>query len=1609
MSNIDNRIVKMTFDNSQFEKNAATSLSTLEKLKTSLNFSGASKGIQELQDSVNQVDMSPLEQNVQTIADKFDAMGVVAFTVFQNITNEALEAGKKLLSAITIDPLKMGLEEYETQINAIQTIMANTQAAFKEQGFTEEQQMDAVNEKLDELNAYADKTIYNFTEMTRNIGTFTAAGVDLDTATNAIQGFSNAAAISGAGSADAARGMYQLSQALSAGVVKLRDWISIENANMGGQVFKDQLLDTARTHGIAVDEMIETNGSFRDSLTEGWLTADVMTETLEKFTATTEGLTEAEIEQNREMWRARGYTEEQIDSIFELGKTATDAATKVKTFSQLIDTLKEALQSGWTQSWEYIIGDFNQAKELWSGIYNTLEAYINASSDARNEMLKEWSESENGRAALIEGLANAFKALLSVISPIKQAFDDIFGGLNAGHLIAFSSGLRDFTANLILNEEQMTKLKNGFSGIFKVLHGLISIITSPLQGAFSVVTSVLGLLAPTGNVALEVFSTFGSVLSSFGSVLEFVGSLLRNLFSGVGDIIYVAVGYIRHFFEIITEHIDLSPISNFFNGFDNGVTSLNIHLANAMTAMNGFFKSLRNDVDSGEFKLFDILAEKIQNLKETIKETLPNLSETFSSIGASITDYFTIPEGVMTKPKNLYHNLLILKESLESDIEHNNFLAKINEYLNNIKETLSSGFSNNNFLASLEGILNNLKDKFSKIAPIIKEKIDQIRGSLANLVKGTAEEATKYEGLDLVGVLGIGGAIIGVKKLIGLFKNLKGGDKESGGILDSLTEIKDSVVDTFGEIQNTLKASTLVAIAVAIGIMALSLKEVATIPTENLLGGMGAITVLILGMKTVMTSIGKLDTTSVAQMIGITASLVLFSFSVKELAEVVKAIGDLSMESLLKGITVVTILSAEMVAVAKLLSKEKSSLASAGVGLIEFAAAILILTEPIKILGAMDREALKQGMSAVAILTVALGGMAALVGKSNFGASAGAGLMEMAIALYMMYGAVILFAHIEWDTFVSGLQKLGAVMLALAGSAFIVGISGFNASSGAGLIGMAISLYVLYGAIKMYAAMDLGEFASGMIKVAIALGIMAAAAFAIGRSGLSVDDALAFIAIGAAITILAFGISLLAGLPTVAVAASLAILLVALLAFGVVATVLAPAAPVLMQFAIAIGIFALSATLIAGALLLLVVALGAFGAAIIGFIATATTLVDPMLKAFTDFINASAEGIRNNQDQLLDAIGNLLMAFGEMILNAFSKIGEWFNTTVIPWVIENGPAIVQGLIDGIVGLASGLAAGAAMLFEEFCKGMDAFWPWLQENGPAIVQGLIDGIVGFLVNFGETVGKLFEEFCKAMDQFWPWLAENGPKIVTDLVKGIGEALWHIGEAAGDIIDDLVKGIGEGFDDMLEAGGNLVQGFINGITSMPGQLWDAACGLANDAWNAITSTLDEHSPSRLTFGGGENFTLGLINGILSLKSKAVKETEGLALAVFNALDTNIDTDYSPTITPVMDLTNIQNGIGSMNSMFDSIPNTYGINGSIDAQKLLNNQAMISLGNGADYGSIIEVMHNIQSDLAKYSEIMSKLNIVMDTGTLVGQLTPGIDRQLGRNAMMAGRGVM
>jgi tape measure domain-containing protein len=456
-STAGDRVVSITFDNSRFKERVAETINAVKNLEQQLKMSNGAQGLSDIGKAAAKVDFAPMASGIEGVSAKFAAMATVGITALSNLTNKAVDAGLSIGESLTIGSAKSGFGEYETNMGSIQTILSNTASDNTNLG--------DVNKTLEELNEYSDQTVYNFSQMAKNIGTFTAAGVDLETSAGAIKGIANVAAISGSNSEQASAAMYQLSQALATGSVKLMDWNSVVNAGMGGEVFQKSLWETGKALGTITEsdvsgtfeEWKKSGNSFRESLADGWLTSEVLTTSLGAFTG---DLDAAALE-------AKGFSSEIAEEMIKTGTMAQNAATEVKTATQLFSTLAETAGSGWAKSFSWILGDFNESKTLFTNINSTLGAMLNKSADTRNAILGGWKVL-GGRDDVIQGLKNAFIALQFALKPVIDAFRSLFPKKTGNDLARYSEAFRKFTEKLIITTETAGKIKAVFTGVFSV-------------------------------------------------------------------------------------------------------------------------------------------------------------------------------------------------------------------------------------------------------------------------------------------------------------------------------------------------------------------------------------------------------------------------------------------------------------------------------------------------------------------------------------------------------------------------------------------------------------------------------------------------------------------------------------------------------------------------------------------------------------------------------------------------------------------------------------------------------------------------------------------------------------------------------------------------------------------------------------------------------------------------------------------------------------------------------------------------------------------------------------------------------------------------------------
>lgn len=491
---VENRVVEMEFDNKRFEANVKETMTSIEKLKEALTFKGLKSGFDEIEQNAKKLNLSPLEKSVDTVKDKFSAMEIVAISALMRITNQAMATGERLVKSLTIDQATAGFDKYAEKTQAVQVIMNATGKSIEE-----------VDEQLEKLAWFTDETSYSFLDMVNNIGKFTSNSVDLETAVTAMQGISTWAAKSGANVQEASRAMYNLSQAISVGSVKLMDWKSIENANMATAEFKQTVVDTALELGTlkkASDGTITTlkgnlvsARNFNSALSDSWFTSEVLLKSLDRYGNFTDklfdatektGLTASQMLAAIEEYKAgtldlskfsddlktsventAKYIAELSDDAYDFGRKAFKAAQEAKTFKEAIDATKDAVSSGWMKTYEIIFGNYKEATKLWTAVANILWEIFAGNASERNETLKAWKEA-GGRDGLINAMSNAFMALWNVIKPVREAFREIFPKKDYKQLKAMTDKLVEFTSHLQISDQTAQNVKDAFKGLFTV-------------------------------------------------------------------------------------------------------------------------------------------------------------------------------------------------------------------------------------------------------------------------------------------------------------------------------------------------------------------------------------------------------------------------------------------------------------------------------------------------------------------------------------------------------------------------------------------------------------------------------------------------------------------------------------------------------------------------------------------------------------------------------------------------------------------------------------------------------------------------------------------------------------------------------------------------------------------------------------------------------------------------------------------------------------------------------------------------------------------------------------------------------------------------------------
>lgn len=1268
---VDERVVEMRFDNKQFEQNIQTSLSSLNKLKKSLNLEGAAKGLETVNDAANKCsgNMSPLSNAVETVRVRFSALEVMAITALQNITNSALAAGKNLVSAFTIDPIKTGFEEYETQINAVQTILANTSS----KGTT----LDQVNNALDELNHYADMTIYNFTEMTRNIGTFTAAGVDLDTSVAAIKGIANLAAVSGSNSQQASTAMYQLSQALAAGTVKLQDWNSVVNAGMGGQVFQDALKETAKVHGIAIDEMIKDEGSFRETLSKGWLTSDILTETLAKFTG----------DLNEDQLRTMGYTDDQIKSIMEMGKTANDAATKVKTFTQLFDTLKEAAQSGWTQSWEIIVGNFEEAKELLTEVSDTFSAVINASADARNKMLQDWKDL-GGRTMMIEAVKNVFEGLVSVAKPVREAFNEIFPPMTGKQLAEITERIRDLTAKFKMGEESSKNLKNTFKGVFAVL----DIVGQAFKAVAGGVGELIGLFLPAGNGVLSLTGSFGEYLVKLDETVKKT-DIFGKAVSTVVDIVKTVITFVKTAGEKVKEFGKAAGEKFDFPGFELFHSFLErVHDRMAQIG-DGAGK-----MKSGVIVAFEMMGEALEKCK--FLKVMEALWTAVKVIAGGIADAVGTMMGTLAEKLGNADFSGVL--DILNSIAVGGIALSVSKFLKSVTEPLEGL---NGVLEGVTGILDGVRGCFEAYQTNLKAGTLLKIGAAIALLAGSIVAISLIDSDKLSASLGA---------ITVLFANLLGA-----------MAIFNKISSDTGKVSKACTA--MIAMSVAVSILAGALKKVSDLDWGELARGL----VGIAGLTTIVVASSKAMASSQKQVMKGATSLIIFGAAIKILASACEDLSKLQWDELGRGLTGVGVLFAE-IAVFLRVAKFNGKMISTATGIVILSAAMKVLASACKDFGQMEWSEIGKGLAGIGGLLAELAVFTNLAGNAKHVMSTGVALIAIGAAMKIFASAVKDFGQLQWDEIGRGLTAMGG---ALAEVAIAVNLMPKNMIGiGTGLVIVGGALETIANCMSKFGGMQWEEIGRGLTVMG---GALAELAISLNFMKGTLGGSAALLVASGALAVLAPVLSILGALSWEAIAKGLISIAGAFTIIGVAGAVLTPLVPTILALSgafalIGVGVLTIGAGLLAAGTGLSALAIGFTALATAGA-AGATAIVAALTVIVT--------GIAGLIPAVLTKVGEGIIAICKVIAAGAPAIGEAVKAVVLTLIdvfVSCVPQLADGALQLVVGVLAALVTYTPQIVDLAFKFLIGILDGIASNLPSLIKAGVDVLVAFFAGIVDAL-------------------------------------------------------------------------------------------------------------------------------------------------------------------------------------------------------------------------------------------------------------------------------
>lgn len=1562
MATIEERVVSLKFNNAGFEKGVQTSIDSLKRLASAMKngVSGAASGLASGTGGVSGI-LSGIRDAASNATQGFTVLNGAAAVTLGNIATRAVDAGMRMVQALTTKPMIDGMREYETQLNAVQTILANT--AHKGEN------IQTVNAALDELNEYADKTIYNFGEMTRNIGTFTAAGVGLKDSVQAIKGISNLAAMSGSNAQQASTAMYQLSQALSTGTVRLMDWNSVVNAGMGGEVFQEALKRTARAHGVAVDEIIAKNGSFRDSLQEGWLSAAIMQETLAQFTG----------DLSKEQLISMGYTEQQADEMMRLAEEANKAAVTVKSFSQLLGTLAEGLGSGWAQTWRIIFGDLEQARALWTSVSNFLGGIINRSAEARNHLLKGWADL-GGREQLIAGLANLFKAIWAPLEAIGRAFSDTFGGPSAKNLYEITVRFRQLTEHLLLSGRAAQNIRRIFGGIFSIIRIGLHIVTQFGKIIFYVLGGVAKVLYTIASFfmggALNVAGEVGSWIKSFekwitsmdpaGAILDWITARLESFKRVLND----STTNIGKFFAAIKSFGSkvsggfsnlIGDLPGFFSAIGNFASDKG---GQALDWMSSRFETVKMGAIAFGGALADVLAPQLKNVQEafsafweTVKQVGSEIKQTLIDKFHELAEKFGFTANTM-KPLSEYANKVghatkdlaqktadIVVKMAEWGAKTGEFLVPALEWLAEVLTSATTGVVD--FGAAVGG---GVADAIGFLA----EKLVVLKDTLGNFFTGTV-------GGWIDKITGMKDAADGLSGSVTTLLSAS----EATGATGGKNNVFSQIAEGYKEMAENAKPSLLDKIKNGLlsfgraikGFFTESMFSYLPDPMQGILAGFTRLDLLKVRIKMAFQKIGDTIKKAFQSVINVLKDDELVDNVLKIFdrvlgsALIVQGFMFLrTMEKYVKSVTgVLDGLSGIFESVSK--NIEAMAMRTKAQTILIIAGALLVLAAALYVLSMVPSDKIAVSMAAIGgsliLMILTMKALDAIFSDENAMETSkliatAIALMALAAAVLIMASAVKKIGELKATEVLKGVAAAGAIMafLAVWGNISKNPVTIGNALA---LLAVSYALVQVGTAVKKLAEIPWKTFLKGAGYMATTLAMIVAAMHFMPPWALA--KAVLITAVVGALLMAAGVIKVFASLPwktylkgiammsvvllmlvmavshmNTAAVGSLAILAVAasmMVLAGVIATLgnlsWQTLAKGILAMAAALAVLVVAAAVAQGlslGFLLLTAALLAFGYATMMVAVSIALVVGSFALLMMAIVALSAVGL-----PVLQGLISLIPALGTALADAF--VNFW------AVIAENRQKITDGFSTLLGSLLQAIIDNIPKMETLFSNLIDAGLRIVRAKAPDIIDTGWYLIITFLNSARQKIPEITNiaidlvlRFCRTVRSRMPELTNEAANMIITFMRSLAQTIREK--------QNEVKSAAR------EVGSAIISGMTGGLSDKVGSLARSAANAAKSALQSAKDFLGIKSPSREFRKVGRWSMEGFIIGIDGMNSDITKSSKAAGQnaieSVKKALEDNDDFDLgfnddAPVITPVLDLSNVEKGSDDISKLLDN----------------------------------------------------------------------------------------